>query len=67
MVTPADLRDFAVREARRRFSALRQVARVSQVELAHALGVSVDTVSRWESGRTQVPAWVLLELEVMGG
>jgi len=38
---------------------------VTQKKLAEFYGVSVSTISKWESGDREVPKWVLYPLVVM--
>jgi transcriptional regulator with XRE-family HTH domain len=52
-MTPADL------------TARREQLGYSQHELARRLGVNQASISRWESGRQPIPAWLPLALEAL--
>ncbi|HSC85853.1 MAG TPA: helix-turn-helix transcriptional regulator [Polyangiaceae bacterium] len=56
---PAELRRSASRLAVRAFVSARHDLGLTQVDMATTLGVSDDTIGRWESGRTTLPAWAL--------
>ena len=41
----------------------REALHMKQVELARALGVSTNTVNRWERGHHPIPPWLWLAIE----
>lgn len=41
----------------------REALHLSQVDLARALGVSANTVSRWHQGQRSIPPYLWLALE----
>lgn len=38
-----------------RIASLRRAAKLSQRQLAERMGVRVETISRWERGKTEIP------------
>jgi hypothetical protein len=38
---------------------------MSQIDLAHALGVAANTVNRWEAGTRKIPPYLHLALEAL--
>ena len=50
-------------QAGERIRVARRAIGLSQIELAEMLGITNDRLSRYESGKILVPAWVLMVVE----
>lgn len=55
------------REAGDRIIRSRKLLGMKQNELADALDIDASMLSRYEQGKTPVPAWILIALEKMIG
>jgi DNA-binding transcriptional regulator YiaG len=63
--SPEGIRGKFEKEARNTFRALRRAAGLSQSALATRIECDQASVENWEAGRSRVPGWALLAVELI--